>query len=663
MDRGLHRVHIAVLTVADAREDTTQLVCDRLIGAGHAVVARETIKDSVQLLRAQFLTWIADPLVDAVIAVGGVDTQALPTALEPLITRHLPGFADLFRMIAYEEIGTSAMLLHTLAAQCKTTFVFCLPPSNGAARIALDKILLPQLDTRTKPHNVASRMPRIAAQLEPGFETTTPLPARPTPAAAPAEPRAISSGVPVASAFSQTQKLPVSLTPPGGLHRRPATVPPEATVLGPPPLLPATAVAPEKPPSPPSETLPPVWILPKTPAKPTGVIPSVKAPASTTVTPTPPAASTASVPAVSPAPAAAASPTPAKAPTGVIAVPIAAFAKESTDVGVAPAPKPRTPTMAPPPVPVRPARPPAAAAPAIEPPVIAPPAPPPPPPPPLPPRNEAPTYTTERYFEPPRRRRSKTKRLIWIIAVFALAAAAGAGLMLLIAGHRRDAIAAERRARTPRPVPLPEATATLPAPAPDAPPTPAIVETPPVDAAPLSARDVPVVTHATAPAHSTTGAHTAARPAGAGTSTAKEPVVDHTPTSSHASTPVPVPVEDGCDEVSCVLDRYARACCERYRPTDPGPKAQSGLPETLDKAMVRSGIEKMKPVVIKCGEAAGVKGTVKIHVHVTPAGTIDEASVSSSPDAALGACVAAAVKKATFAKSQSGAAFTYPFAF
>jgi TonB family protein len=56
-------------------------------------------------------------------------------------------------------------------------------------------------------------------------------------------------------------------------------------------------------------------------------------------------------------------------------------------------------------------------------------------------------------------------------------------------------------------------------------------------------------------------------------------------------------------------------------------------------------------------------GTVKIAVEVAPEGNVKSAEVTESPDTALGACVATALKKAQFGKSVNGGSFTYPFVF
>ena len=116
-----------------------------------------------------------------------------------------------------------------------------------------------------------------------------------------------------------------------------------------------------------------------------------------------------------------------------------------------------------------------------------------------------------------------------------------------------------------------------------------------------------------------------------------------------------------CDEVQCVMSKYDRPCCERYRPRE--PNAKPGIPEDLDKGMIRAGVETVKPRIIACGEEISTKGTVKVSVHVTDAGVVREASVTEAPSTELGECVAAALRKAKFAKSMNGASFVYPFVF
>ncbi len=166
------------------------------------------------------------------------------------------------------------------------------------------------------------------------------------------------------------------------------------------------------------------------------------------------------------------------------------------------------------------------------------------------------------------------------------------------------------------------------------------------------------------------------RPTGSGTAAAvKTGGTGSTKPDPAAATtkPDPGPKADpgggSCDEVSCVLNNYEGACCSKYRkgakPSGGGAKPAGGgdLPESLDRAMISSGIAAVKARVTSCGDRSQAKGKVKVHVKVGGDGRVTNVSVDSAADPALGACVAAAVQKASFAKTANGGSFSYPFVF
>jgi molybdenum cofactor biosynthesis protein B len=161
-------VNAAVLTVSDTRTLETDTsggtVAERLTTAGHRVAAREIVTDEIDAIRAVLAEWIADDGIDVIIATGGTGVtrrDVTPEAMAPLITKHIPGFGELFRMISFQEIGTSTIQSRADAALCDTTYVFLLPGSTGACRTAMDEILLQQLDHRHRPCNFVELLPRI----------------------------------------------------------------------------------------------------------------------------------------------------------------------------------------------------------------------------------------------------------------------------------------------------------------------------------------------------------------------------------------------------------------------------------------------------------------------------------------------------------------------
>ncbi len=169
-ERDFVPIKVAVLTISDTRTEETDRsgaqAVELLTAAGHEIIARRIIVDEQEAISAQFGEWIVDPTVNVVISTGGTGITArdvTPEALEPHITKSIPGFGELFRALSYEEITTSTIQSRATAGLCGGTLVFALPGSPGAVRLALERIIIPQLDSRTRPCNFVELMPRIRA--------------------------------------------------------------------------------------------------------------------------------------------------------------------------------------------------------------------------------------------------------------------------------------------------------------------------------------------------------------------------------------------------------------------------------------------------------------------------------------------------------------------
>ena len=125
MERAFIPVHVAVLTVSDTRtteNDTSgAYIADRLAQEGHRIVARTIVKDVEAEIRAQLQAWIADDGIEVIVATGGTGVtprDVTPEALAPLVTKHIPGFGELFRHLSLAEIGTATIQSRADAALC-----------------------------------------------------------------------------------------------------------------------------------------------------------------------------------------------------------------------------------------------------------------------------------------------------------------------------------------------------------------------------------------------------------------------------------------------------------------------------------------------------------------------------------------------------------------
>jgi molybdenum cofactor biosynthesis protein B len=161
----------AVLSVSDTRTLETDtsggLICERLATAGHRLEDRRIVPDDPVAVRAAVEAWLARVEIDVVLVTGGTGVTSrdiTPEALEPLVTKPIPGFGELFRQLSYEEIGAATIQSRAFAGLCERTLLFALPGSTGAVRLAMDRIIVAQLDSRTEPCNFAMLMPRIQGE-------------------------------------------------------------------------------------------------------------------------------------------------------------------------------------------------------------------------------------------------------------------------------------------------------------------------------------------------------------------------------------------------------------------------------------------------------------------------------------------------------------------
>lgn len=161
-------LNIAVLTLSDTRAEAEDIsgrvLAERLQEAGHRLAEKLIAPDDVYQIRAIVSRWIADEAVHAVITTGGTGLtgrDGTPEAIKPLLDKEIEGFGELFRMLSWEEIGTSTLQSRCLAGVANGTYIFCLPGSAGACRTGWDKLLKAQLDRRTRPCNFVELQPRL----------------------------------------------------------------------------------------------------------------------------------------------------------------------------------------------------------------------------------------------------------------------------------------------------------------------------------------------------------------------------------------------------------------------------------------------------------------------------------------------------------------------
>ena len=145
-------IRCVVGTISDsktAETDTSGMVLrDGLAAAGHAVVGHQIVRDEPSQVHGVIHAACADPAVQVVVFTGGTGITSRDQtfeAIDALLEQRLPGFGELFRMLSYQEIGPAAMLSRAQAGVRAGRVVFSLPGSPAACRLALERLILPEL--------------------------------------------------------------------------------------------------------------------------------------------------------------------------------------------------------------------------------------------------------------------------------------------------------------------------------------------------------------------------------------------------------------------------------------------------------------------------------------------------------------------------------------
>ena len=145
-------VRCFVLTISDTRtpdNDTSgQAIAQLLERGGHQVADRAIVRDDPDAIRAILRDQLDAASTQVIITTGGTGITSRDSTYEvvgSLLEKRLEGFGELFRVLSYEEIGPAAMLSRACAGTARGKIIVSLPGSENAVRLAMNKLLLPEL--------------------------------------------------------------------------------------------------------------------------------------------------------------------------------------------------------------------------------------------------------------------------------------------------------------------------------------------------------------------------------------------------------------------------------------------------------------------------------------------------------------------------------------
>jgi len=150
--QGPATVSCYILTVSDTRTPETdtsgRAIRDLLQDAGHVVSGHDIERDDPERITARLRERLADSNTHVLISTGGTGISPRDGTFEAvtaLFEKRLDGFGELFRMISFEEIGSAAMLSRATAGTVGRKAIFALPGSEKAVRLAMTRLVLPEL--------------------------------------------------------------------------------------------------------------------------------------------------------------------------------------------------------------------------------------------------------------------------------------------------------------------------------------------------------------------------------------------------------------------------------------------------------------------------------------------------------------------------------------
>ena len=156
---GKRSVACAVVTCSDSRthedDDSGQLIRTLLEAHGHTHPFYAISKDDPDRIRTLLHDLLARPDIQAIIFNGGTGVSRRDNTFDAVstsLTKTLPGFGELFRMLSYQAIGSGALLSRATAGiiitpppDSRHIVIFSIPGSPNAVELAMARLILPEL--------------------------------------------------------------------------------------------------------------------------------------------------------------------------------------------------------------------------------------------------------------------------------------------------------------------------------------------------------------------------------------------------------------------------------------------------------------------------------------------------------------------------------------
>ncbi len=145
-------VSCAVLIISDTRteqdDESGKLIREKLSQNGHRVMSYSILKNEADSIKKKIYELLREEELQVIITSGGTGVSHRDITVETIsliLEKKLDGFGELFRFLSYQEIGTASIMSRAIAGVIGGKVILCLPGSLGAANLAMDKLILPEI--------------------------------------------------------------------------------------------------------------------------------------------------------------------------------------------------------------------------------------------------------------------------------------------------------------------------------------------------------------------------------------------------------------------------------------------------------------------------------------------------------------------------------------
>jgi molybdenum cofactor biosynthesis protein B len=150
---GQEAVTLGVVTVSDTRtpetDENAMYLRQTFEALGHVIAGYAIVKDEPDQVANVLDEIVAMPGMQIVIFNGGTGIAPRDTTYDVIarkLEKTLPGFGEIFRMLSYQQVGAAAMLSRATAGVYRGALVFSMPGSPKAVRLAVEQLILPELN-------------------------------------------------------------------------------------------------------------------------------------------------------------------------------------------------------------------------------------------------------------------------------------------------------------------------------------------------------------------------------------------------------------------------------------------------------------------------------------------------------------------------------------